>query len=85
MICPVLLGEGSQKPLSALWERKTTLCEKILVGGGGDQRQYIDENPHFFSADDMNITAMSKRRTLARLRRTSSVMAGASFLRKNLD
>lgn len=37
----------------------------------------------FFSADDMNMTAMSKRPTLARLRSTSSATAGPSLLLKD--
>lgn len=36
--------------------------------------------PPLFSEEDMNITAMSKRRRLARLLRICSVKAGASFL-----
>lgn len=35
-----------------------------------------------FSADDMNMTAMSKRPTLARLRSTSSATAGPSLLQQ---
>lgn len=37
----------------------------------------------FFSEDDMNMTAMSKRLTLARLLSTSSVTAAGSFLHRS--
>lgn len=40
--------------------------------------------PPFFSDDDMNITAISKRLTLARLLRVSSMTAGSSFLQTKL-
>lgn len=44
------------------------------------QQQHAVKTPPFFSAADMNITAMSKRLTLARLLRVSSRTAGSSLL-----
>lgn len=46
----------------------------------GRMREHVRGTPPFFSADDMNMTAMLKRPTLARLRSTSRVMAAPSFL-----
>lgn len=40
------------------------------------------KTPPFFSVADINMSAMSNRRTLARPSRTCSVKAGVSFLQK---
>lgn len=44
--------------------------------------KYTKQTAPFFSVEDMNMTAMSKRLTLARFCRTCSVKARDSFLRK---
>lgn len=58
-----------------------TECVGGESGKSDLQRRVKDTRP-FFSGDDMNMTAMSKRLTLARLLRTSSVTVGSSFLHK---
>lgn len=57
-----------------MWLKKNPVISRIVYN--------IKDTQPFFSGDDINMTAISKRLTLAILLRTSSVMAGASFLQK---
>ena len=82
---PAQLGGGSQTVLSQLEERKVVQHSSIWCHmwlNKVHQTVVRQRDLRFVSGDDMNMTAMSKRLTLARLLRTSSVTAGASFLHK---
>lgn len=80
---PCQPGGGSQTGLRPLWEGETTK-EKLTFGKLTCNRAHQRSSAlPLFSADDMNITAMSKRPTLVRLRSTSSVTAGPSLLQQH--
>lgn len=62
-------------------QRKRRVREMKVLGG----KAVLCRASPFFSEVDMNMTAMSKRLTLARLLRVSSVTAGGSFLPKSFS
>lgn len=84
-MCPAQPDEGSQTALWALGGKKTRqqLLKWREVESVNQLWYYTAETSPFFSVDDMNMTAMSKRLTPARLLRTCSVTVGSSFLDKS--